>query len=247
LRRDNALWDIDASDNPGQTTAMSLPELYSYAACPFAQRTRMVLAEKDIDFELHEVDLANRPANWREISPTGKVPLLRHEGETIYESTIINQYLDEAFPGHPLMPATPLGRARARIWMDHCDQRFLPAMHALMRHRDDPDQLPAAMDKASDALRELEHRGLDRSGDGPYWFGSEPSLIDFQYLPFFERFPVYEALCGLGWPAECIRLRRWFDAMCARDSVRPTLRPAAAHIENQRRLNERFAAMRQSA
>ena len=55
---------------------MSEVELYSVQACPFAQRTRMVLAEKAIEFEMHEINLSNRPANWTDISPTGKVPVL---------------------------------------------------------------------------------------------------------------------------------------------------------------------------
>lgn len=226
---------------------MSVLELYSFASCPFAQRTRMVLAEKAIDHERHEVDLYNRPDNWREISPTGKVPLLRHEGATIYESTIINQYLDERFPDTPLMPTTPLARAHARIWMDHCDHRFLVAMHGLMRERDNAERLPEAKDKAIAALRELETRGLADSGEGPYWLGDQPSLVDFQYLPFFERMPVYQALCDFEWPADCTRLRTWFAAMCERDSVRHTLRPAEAHIEQQQKLNERIAAMRRGA
>ena len=226
---------------------MSAVELYSYAACPFAQRTRMVLAEKAIDHELHEVDLANRPDNWNEISPTGKVPLLRHDGATIYESTIINQYLDETFVDLPLMPATALGRAQARIWMDHCDHRFLVTMHNLMRQRDNAEKLPEAAEKAREALRELETRGLADSGEGPYWLGAEPTLVDFQYLPFFERMPVYEALCDFEWPEDCQRLKRWFDAMCERDSVRPTLRPPEDLVDNQRRLNERMAAMRRGA
>ena len=71
----------------------------------------MVLAEKAIEYQHHEIDLYDRPDNWREISPTGKVPLLRHDGQTIYESAIINQYLDESFPDRPLMPASPAGRA----------------------------------------------------------------------------------------------------------------------------------------
>ena len=120
---------------------MSAVELYSYAACPFAQRTRMVLAEKAIDHELLEVDLANRPDNWNEISPTGTVPLLRHDGATIYESTIINQYLDDTIVDLPLMPATALGRAQARIWMDHCYHRFLVTIHNLMRQRDNAEKL----------------------------------------------------------------------------------------------------------
>jgi glutathione S-transferase len=76
--------------------------LYSYDACPFARRTRMVLAEKSIDFTLEAIDVHNKPEGWSEISPSGKVPLLRHRNTSIYESSIINQYLDELFPDPPL-------------------------------------------------------------------------------------------------------------------------------------------------
>ena len=226
---------------------MSKVELYSFEACPFAQRTRMVLAEKAIAFELHEIDLADRPANWLEISPTGKVPVLRHEGVTIYESAIINQYLDESFDGPALMPATPAGRAQARIWMDYCDHQLLPAMHQLMWQRDDDTRIEANRKKARDSLVELETRGLSNNSGGPYWFGTEPSLVDFQYLPFFERLPVYQELAGLEWPAECEGLEHWLAAMKTRDSVRETLRPVDFHIEQQRLMLERIAARRSAA
>lgn len=225
---------------------MSAVELYSYEACPYAQRSRMVLAEKAIDYQLHEIDLYHRPANWREISPTGKVPVLRHAGRTIYESAIINQYLDENFPEIPLMPGDPAGRAQARIWMDHCDHHFMPAINAVTWGRGGPEQRRANLEKAADALRELEQRGLADSGAGPYWFGEQVSLVDFQYLPFFERFPVYQELGGLEWPAACARLRAWLDAMLDRDSVRRTVKPPEFHIEQQRRLMERIAASRKS-
>ena len=93
---------------------MSKVELFSYEACPYAQRTRMVLIEKGIEFELTEIDLYERPAWFREVSPYGKVPVLRHDGRVVYESAIINQYLDEVFPEPPLMPADPYGRAQVQ-------------------------------------------------------------------------------------------------------------------------------------
>jgi glutathione S-transferase len=96
-------------------------------------------------------------------------------------------------------------------------------------------------------LKELETRGMENRGDGPYWLGSQPTLVDFQYLPFFERMPVYEALCDFVWPAECMQLKDWFAAMCELDSVSATLRPVDAHIEQQQRLNERIAAARRGA
>ena len=82
---------------------MSEIKIYSFDKCPFAQRTRMVLIEKNLLFELVEIDVYNKPDWFSSVSPYGKVPVLSHEGNTIYESAIINEYLDEVFPDTPLI------------------------------------------------------------------------------------------------------------------------------------------------
>ncbi|HEY9905093.1 MAG TPA: glutathione S-transferase family protein, partial [Candidatus Sericytochromatia bacterium] len=79
-------------------------EIYSATVCPFAHRSRLVLLEKEIDFELIEIDLQNKPEGFTEISPYGKVPVIKHGDERVWESAIINEYLDEVFPEPPLMP-----------------------------------------------------------------------------------------------------------------------------------------------
>jgi glutathione S-transferase len=214
-------------------------ELYSYDACPYAQRTRMVLAEKGIEFALHEVDPQAKPANWLEISPYGRVPVLRHRGVSIYESSIINQYIEEAFPEPALMPADPVGRAYARIWMDYCETRLLPANNRLLWEPGDAAQHQAKLDAVYEVLRFLETAGLGKlEHGGPFWFGARPGLVDFQYLPFFERYGAYEELAGFRWPDDCSRLRDWFQTMCERDSVRETLRPVAQHVDSHRRVAE---------
>ncbi len=224
---------------------MSSVELYSYDACPFAQRTRIVLAEKGVDYDLHEVDLQNKPDNWNEISPYGKVPVLRHAGGTVYESAIINEYLDEVFPEPPLMPDTALERAYARIWIDYCNSRFLPATHKLLWNTDkSADARRKNLEELYSVLRFMQNEGLARCGNGPYWFGTRPTLVDFHYLPFLERFGVYEKLAGFQWPGDCGRLRDWHAAIRARDSVRPTLKPLEVHIEQHHRLAERLANLR---
>ena len=217
-------------------------ELFSFAACPYAQRTRMVLAEKALDFDLVEIDLHNRPAWFREVSPYGKVPVLRHAGRIVYESAIINQYLDEAFPAQPLMPADPWGRAVARIWMDYCDSRYLPAVQRLMAGRGDAARRAGAQEALREVLRFMEHEGLRKLGDGPYWLGPAPTLVDFHYLPFFERFAVYQELAGADWPADCTRLRGWYEAAGQRPSFIGTRHTLDFHLAQQRQLEERRAA-----
>lgn len=99
-------------------------ELYSAALCPFAHRTRLALIEKGLPFKLIEIDLRNKPANFREISPYGKVPVLKHGKNRVWESAIINEYLDETFPECPLLPKSPIQRAQARVWINFADTRL---------------------------------------------------------------------------------------------------------------------------
>jgi glutathione S-transferase len=99
---------------------MSQIKLFSARACPFAHRTRLVLSHKKLPFELVEVELQNKPA-WfdAKLSGYGKVPALEHDGQHLWESAIVNEYLDEVFPAPRLSPADPAPRARARIWIDY--------------------------------------------------------------------------------------------------------------------------------
>jgi glutathione S-transferase len=226
---------------------MSTIELYSFEGCPYAQRSRMALLEKGLAFGLTEIDLFNRPAWFREISPYGKVPVLRHAGATVYESAIINQYLDEAFPLPPLLPATPALRAQARIWMDYCETRFLVATHKLMSEAGDMTRRADNIARLSEVLRFIEHEGLRKLSDGPYFFGERVSLADLQFAPFFERFGTYEQLGGATWPGDCTRLRAWFEAMQARASYQATARPLEYHLEARRQMQLRIAESRRAA
>ncbi len=222
-------------------------ELFSFESCPYAQRTRMALIEKGVDFELTEIDLFNRPDWFKEVSPYGKVPVLRHAGEVIYESAIINQYLDEVFPEPPLMPGTPLGRARARIWMDYCETRFLTATHKLMSEADDPKRRAANLVKLDEVLRFIEYEGLRKLSGGPFWLGADVSLVDLQFSPFFERFGTYEELAGASWPSDCPRLTEWFAAMRERESYRRTAKPTADHVAARREMLASIAERRKQS
>jgi glutathione S-transferase len=203
---------------------MSDLHLYSYQACPFARRTRMVLLEKGLDFALTEIDLKNKPANFSEISPYGKVPVLLHGDERIYESAIINEYLDEAFPEPKLMPATPAARAAARIWMDYCSQQFVKASWNYFKAEAD-DERAAAGKELADCMLFMEHEGLRKLSDGPYWLGGDISLVDIQFMPFFQRY-TGEGRSAV--PAECERLLLWLNTMTDRASWLETAAAKAA-------------------
>ena len=190
---------------------MATVEIFSAEVCPYAHRTRLVLMHKGIDFSLTEIDLSKKPDWFAEVSPYGKVPSIRHDGCTIYESAIINEYLDEAFPEPALMPAESHARAMARIWVDYGNTRFNAACFKLLRENDTANQntLRAELDLS---LKFME-QGMAQLGDGPYWLGGEPSLVDYSYYPFFERFCNIEYYRDYQIPASCSRLLGWRNIM----------------------------------
>jgi stringent starvation protein A len=112
-------------------------KLYDFLPCPFGQKVRIVLAEKGLSYELVEIDLAQgeqRRQDFVRLNPFARVPVLVDEDTTVYDSTIINEYLEDEYPEPPLLPA--LGRsaqrARARIWEDIADTSFTVQVGQLM-------------------------------------------------------------------------------------------------------------------
>ena len=89
--------------------------LYSGTTCPFSHRCRIVLYEKGMDFQILDVDLMNKPEDLAVMNPYNRTPVLVERDLILYESNIINEYIDERFPHPQLMPADPVMRARAVV------------------------------------------------------------------------------------------------------------------------------------
>ena len=207
-------------------------ELITAEVCPYAQRTHMALIEKGLDFERREVDLKNKPAWFEEVSPYSKVPVVKIGEKVVWESAIINEFIDESFPDRPMMPGDPYMRAQARIWIDFCNSRFAWACYDLVfaQDKDEQDRLRT---KLEDDLRRMEFDGMAKlSPEGPFWLGSEISLVDLTYYPFFERFPAVSHHRGAHIPDECLRIVRWLEVMRERASVKATAHEAAYFIES---------------
>ncbi len=205
------------------------PILYSAQVCPFAHRTRLVLAEKAVAFELVAIDLQNRPADFKDISPYGKVPALVCGPDRLWESAVINEYLEEVYPEPALLPQTPAARALARIWIDFANTRLVPRFYGLLKAQE-PEEQSTQQAKLHDALRFLEQEGLARS-DGCFLFGDRPGLADFSLYPWFERWPVLEHYRGFPVPQQLTQLHAWRTAMQAWPSVRAEADKADFYID----------------
>ncbi len=217
------------------TDGMPEVELISARVCPFAQRTRLALMEKDVAFRLIEIDLEAKPDWFLEVSPYEKVPVVRVDGNVVWESAVINEYLEEVFPEPPLMPREPYPRALARIWIDFANVVLVPLFYKLLL-----EQAPARQRKLADRMRQklsyMETEGLAKTRCGeqgkPYWFGAAPGLVDVTFYPFFERWPAIVHYRDVEIPAECPRLRFWLDAMRGRESVTAVANSAEYYIRN---------------
>jgi glutathione S-transferase len=148
----------------------------------------MVLHEKGIDFEVNEVDLRNKSEEFLNVSPYGKVPVLRVNGTSLYESNIVNEYLEEVYGSPRLMPENPQERALVRSWMAFADDYFFPAVYRVrmgLQRGYSEDEIQEAKDKLYDALSRLEHQ-LE---GGEYLVG-EYTLADIAHAGNFQRLRV---------------------------------------------------------
>jgi glutathione S-transferase len=204
-------------------------EIFSAEVCPYAQRTRMVLIEKGVDFSLREIDLADKPDWFLDISPYSKVPVIRHQGRVVYESAIINEYLDEVFAAPPLMPEGPGARATARIWIDFMNMKLLPCFYRLLMAQQSEQR--AREGETLTAHFRLMEAAMGVESAGPYWFGGQLTLTDLSLYPWFERLPALEHYRGVVLPEECTRLISWFAAMEQTRSARETTNGAEYHID----------------
>ncbi|RCJ20292.1 glutathione S-transferase [Nostoc minutum NIES-26] len=217
-------------------------KIYSAVVCPYAHRSRLVLQEKGIDFDLIEIDLQNKPEGFTDISPYGKVPAIAHGNYRVWESAVINEYLNEVFPNPPLLPSSPIAKAQARIWIDFANTRFVPAFSALLRSPDIQQQ-EAAKQELYKHLEFIENEALGKlSGEGPYWFGESISLVDFTFYPWFERWPALKYYRGLALPEEFTRLRQWKHALKQRNSVVAIANSKEFYIERYARFATPVAA-----
>ena len=151
-------------------------------------RTRMVLHEKGINFEVHEVDLSNKSEEFLSVSPYGKVPVLRVNGASLYESNIVNEYLDEVYDSPRLMPENPEQRASVRSWMAFADDYFFPSVYRVrmgLQRGYSEDEIQEAKEKLYDALSRLEHQ----LAGGEYLVG-EYTLADIAHAGNFHRLRV---------------------------------------------------------
>jgi len=214
---------------------MSKMELVTSIVCPFAQRTRIALHEKGLEYEPLEIEFVgdsfNKPDWFLKLTPTAMMPVLKHAGNVVYDSDVVNEYIEEVFPEPALMPSDPARRALVRNWIAYSNGKFLQGFYGVIMSLETERQEFYKAEFA-DRLRYMEREGLAKlSSDGPYWLGEQLSLADLSFYPFFERFCVLQHYRGFAIPDDCARLKAWLEAMRQRPGVSATRESDEFHID----------------
>lgn len=175
----------------------------------------MVLHEKDASFETREVDLQNKSEEFLAVSPTGKVPVMIVDGDALYESNVVNQYLDEVIEEPKLLPEDPKARAYARIWMAQADSDFFPQVFISTMGRErgfSEERISEAKESLKATLRRLDERLKDRE-----YLAGNFSLADIAHAGNFVRLRELED-GGETSLADYPNVAAWMERVEARES-----------------------------
>ncbi|MBT3013037.1 MAG: glutathione S-transferase N-terminal domain-containing protein [Candidatus Thiodiazotropha sp. (ex Lucina aurantia)] len=158
----------------------SVMTLYSDPTDPYCHRVRLVLAEKNITYEVSDIDPLNVPEEVMELNPYGTLPTLVDRDLKLYESRIIMEYLDERFPHPPLLPVDPVSRSTSRLLMYRVDNDWYSLMDIIL----------SGKKEAAKARKELRESLISTSpvfNAKPFFMSEEFTLVDCAIAPLLWR------------------------------------------------------------
>ena len=202
----------DADYSWGTSAMMNL---YAGTTCPFSHRCRIVLYEKQMDFQVIDVDLFNKPEDIAIINPYNRVPVLVDRDLVLYESNIINEYIDERFPHPQLMPPDPIMRARARQLLHTFEQELFTHLEAL-------EAAQKGVDKVRTHVRDHLTQLAPVFTKQKYMLGEEFSMLDVAIAPLLWRLEHY----GIELPKAAAPLMKYAERIFSRQGFIDALTPS---------------------
>jgi len=172
-------------------------KLYTFPLSTHSRKVRIALIEKGLEFERINIDLSKKEQKnpqYLKIHPFGQVPALDDEGFIIYDSTIINEYLEDEYPYPPLLPKDSEGRARARLMEDFRDTHFNPHFVEIIHEVRKPE--------GQKDLKLIEHakaeitkcfERIEKELEGKEYLAGTFGLADIAYMSnidLLERFQI---------------------------------------------------------
>lgn len=208
------------------TTNSEKPILISFKLCPYVQRSVIALLEKNVPYDLEYIDLYNKPEWFLKISPFGKVPVLKIKNQVLFESAVINEYLDETIPPQ-MHPKDPLVKAHNRAWIEFISA-CLVDMYKLWVAENEST--------AQESINTLKHKFSileEQINNQPYFNGQNFSLIDAAAAPLLQRLSWCEDIKQLGLFDHFPKIQKWKSALLNRKSVQNSTVPNIKNLFNE--------------
>jgi len=190
--------------------------LYSGTTDPFSQRCRNVLYEKGMDFQIIDVDMYNKPEDLAVMNPYNQVPVLVERDLVLYESNIINEYIDDRFPHPQLMPADPVMRARARLFLFRFEKELFSNIEAIEKGSQ------KAAEKARSVIRDNLAQIAPVFAKQKHMLGEEFSMLDVAIAPLLWRLDYYD----IQMPKQCAPLMKYAERLFSRPAFIESLTPS---------------------
>ena len=191
-------------------------KLYSGSVDPYSHRCRIVLFEKGMDFEVIDVDLANKAEDLAVLNPYGAVPVLVERDLILSEANIINEYIDERFPHPQLMPADPVMRARARLFLYDFERQLFDHIKDIESGDD------AKADKARLTIRDNLTQIVPIFSRQQYLLGDDFSMLDVAIAPLLWRLGHY----GIELPNQASPLLKYAERLFSRPLYADAMTPS---------------------
>jgi RNA polymerase-associated protein len=201
---------------PDRRLSRAMMTLYSGTICPYSHRCRIVLFEKGMDFQVIDVDVFNKPEDLAVMNPYNKVPVLVERDLILYEANIINEYIDERFPHPQLMPADPVMRARARLFLHRFEQELFCHIDGL------ESGVVKTVEKARAAVRENLTQIAPVFTKQKFMLGDEFSMLDVAIAPLLWRLDHY----GIQLDKDAMPLMKYAERLFSRPAYSEAMTPS---------------------
>lgn len=199
----------------GVVTKRSSMTFFSSPEDHYSHRVRIVLAEKGVTVDIVDVEGADKPEDLASLNPYNEVPTLVDRELTLYQSTVIMEYLDERFPHPPLLPVYPVARAQSRLLIHRVERDWCGHVDAILAGK----EKDAALSKHRKELREALIATAPIFGELPFFMSEEFTLVDCVVAPILWRLPTL----GVDLPKQAKPLVDYARRLFERDAFQVSL------------------------
>lgn len=194
-------------------------ELYDYPKCPYCRKVRITLLEKGIKYRNKFVNLRQKEQKHPEflkLNPLGKVPVLVHDSRAIYESTVINEFLEEYYPEPALMPADLYDKAKVRILVEYSERSFHTNVFNIYKELNFREESKRNMNKIRINTKIISNHLSYLNGilEGKDYLIGRFTLADVAFMP---RVLIFESM-GIVIDSKYDNLIRWIHNLKSRES-----------------------------